>query len=129
LKSGWAEKVVNQENHRGLGPCRKEDRNLVQVLHRDIEPVPPQGSSQVPGHPKAKGHTGAEAVNLDAVYRISGGSPGETRGEEGDFVSPTGQSAEHLMQMCLGAAGLGIQPVQPVDNKDVQSRAPGSSYP
>ena len=42
---------------------------------------------------------------------------------------PSGcQPAEYLMEMRLGSPRLGVQPVQPVDNEDLQKLTPGFGY-
>ncbi len=39
-------------------------------------------------------------------------------------MAPGGQTAENLVKVGLGPPGLGVQPIQPVDDKDLQERAP-----
>ena len=39
-------------------------------------------------------------------------------------MAPRGQPAKNLVEMRLGPPGLGVQPIQPIHDQNLQRRAP-----
>lgn len=70
----------------------------------------------------------------DAVERCTGRAAGPAAAEQRDFVTERRQTAEDFVQMDLGAAGLRVVAILPIDEQDAHyirpiRRAKASSTP
>jgi len=124
-----SEKVMDKEDYRRPGPKGHENWDLVQVLNHYLEVFRVQRPLQVEGKPETEGHPSSDPVDLDTVEGFQRKTPTESRGNQGDVVAPSGQPAEHLVEVRLGSPGLGVQPIQPVDNENFQARSPSVCHP
>jgi len=121
--------MMDQEDHRGPGPTGHEERDLVKILHHHVKAVRVQGMLQVGGHPKSESHSAADPVDLHSIQSLQWEAFGEAGGQESYGVPSSCQPAEHLVKVRLGSPRLRVQPIQPVDNEDLQKWAPGLVTP
>ena len=63
------------------------------------------------------------AVDLDPIHQLVARCTGPAGGEEGDGVSAGREAAEDLVQMRLGASGLRIEPILPVEEEELHRPA------
>ena len=109
--------MVNKCYELANAPQRSVQRNLVQIFYDDIVVVPRQMPAVVALRDERVGVTRTNAVNtdpvqIDALWNVG---PGATK--QVDPMTETDYATEYLVQMQLGAAGLGIGVVLPVENE------------
>jgi hypothetical protein len=115
---------VDQKDDRSPGPERHEDRNLIQVLDDHVEFVRIKRFFHVKWGPNAKRHSAPYPVDFKTIQCLEGKPTGEPTGQNCDLVTPAGQPAKNLVEMCLGSPGLRVRPIQPIDDENLQERAP-----
>ncbi len=122
LKGRGAEEVMHDENHRDAGPEGHEEWHLVQVLHHHVVATQSVMTPCEGGHVEAEGVASPDPVHADPVDDLECGGPREAGGQKCDLVAPGREATEDLVEVGLGTPGLGVLPVQPVDDEDPQEQ-------
>jgi hypothetical protein len=122
IESRGAEQVMDERHGATRSPPGREEEHLVDVLDQHIGVARREHSAPVRPDHEGKGVAGADAVELDAVERRLGRSTGPPGAQERDLVSPLREPPEDFVEMRLGAAGVRVFAVLPVDEGQAQGR-------
>ena len=119
--------MVHEEHDGGVGPQRGEQGHLVEVLDHDIEPAVRQAAPVVEGGGQPEAVPASRPMDFEAAQPGRAGSLWPPRAQERDRVAPLRQPPEDLEEVDLGASGLGIFGIEPVQDEDVQGSGPDSA--
>ncbi|MDQ2766881.1 MAG: hypothetical protein M3Y30_06965 [Gemmatimonadota bacterium] len=117
LKRRRAEEM-RHEGHRSLcAPSRGPKRNLVDVLHQHICTLLSEHALVVAARDELEGVPRSYAMHVDPVECRALRRARPTAPQQRDLVPARRQPAEDLVQMNLGAAGVRILAVLPIDDE------------
>src|SRR6185436_7171715 len=123
---GRAEEVVHQHHQWAPDPVRREERDLVEVFDYDVEALGGQAAAVVGRGGEGERMAAAGAVDPHPVGRIDRLRAGKARAEQAHLVPARRQPAEDLVEVDLGAAGVRVGQVLPVDDEQLH-RGPAAA--
>src|SRR6185436_2837295 len=97
LEHGRSEKMRNDGQNGKLGVERHEERDLVEILGHQVEPLRFETTLEVtgPGQIEVVGIT--DAMNVDAADAVSLGCAWKTPGNKSDRVPARGNALHHFL--------------------------------
>jgi hypothetical protein len=109
--------MMNEKEWRCGRPEGKKERDLVEVLDREIEAFLAKSRPYIWESAERKCVPPSHAMDVHSVELRACGSSRPSRGHEGDPPTPLDQSSEALVEMNLRPTGLGVLPIKPVEKK------------
>ena len=115
---------MRHERHRAPGaPARRVQRNLVDVLDQYVGRVR-EVPRVVAVREERKAVARTDAIHVDAVERCARRTSRPSAAQQAHLVSLERETPEDLVQVDLGAAGLRILTILPVDDEDAHYMRP-----
>ena len=121
MKDALGEEVMQDDEQRPAHIERRVERNLVEIVDDDVEARGIERPAQRQRHREVERVAPAAAEHADAVDRLFARDAVERVREQHDLVPARRDPPEDLVQVHLGAAGLGILDVAPVDDEDAHA--------